>query len=212
MEFSDPGAALDVSVHAAGSATRDWVYILDGWLVPDAPRVFDFLSNLTSASWSSAAGALTVNGPGSDRGEVSSRTSRTLHNEVRYYGRTVFTHPDWNPTGFVRGVYSGVAVPAEGALIRGALGWARGRRVTSNGVEITVRWRPTGDSDWQTLVDQAQYDLNNETGPKNDLMYLEIPLPSAAEGTDADFLFQVDTDGESAQDWVTWVKLALTSA
>lgn len=218
VDFAAPGAHLDVIVESDGNATRDWAYLVDAWLVPDAPRTYDFLANVDDATWASRTGALTVNAAGSNQGEVSTKSWRALHTGVVYFGRTMFTHVNWANDGFVRGTWSSILVPPGGAFVRGALGWADKRRVTSNGVEITVDWRTSatgaaGAGPWQTLLDKAQYDMTStKIGPDNDLMYMELPLPAGANGNMCDFRFRVDADGSSTQDWVTWVKLALTTA
>ena len=212
LDFADPGDELVVEVVAGGSATRDWAYVADGWLVPDAPRLHDLLARAAEASWESEAGSVAVNGSGGPGGEVSTSSRRSLHDGQRYYGRPLFTHPSWDGEGFIRGTWSGLAIPASGAFIRGALGWAKGRRVRDNGVLISVSWRESGDNNWMPIMDNAQYGLNDETGPANDLMYIELALPGSASGKDIDIRVNVDTEGSAAQDWITWTKLAVTSA
>lgn len=166
-DFADPGADLQVIVDADGPATKDWAYILDGWLVPDAPRSYDFLVNVASASWNGGAGAITVNGAGSNKGEVSTSSWRKLHKGVAYFGRAAFTHPQLDERQ-LRPWHLHRCRCAGHRRIR-ALGWAAGRSVTTNGVDISVQWRTSASGAspagaWQNLITPSQYDLTVTTG------------------------------------------------
>jgi len=213
MSFTNPGDHLDVIVHANGTATRDWAYLVDAWIVSDAPRAYDFLANVENASWRGGAGNISVNGGGSPRGEVSTRSWRRMFNGETHFGQTAYTHVNWNANGFVEGTYSDVPVPANGAFLRGTLGWAAGRRVNDDGVKIKVQWRTSTNGTWAPLMGDTDYNADpRRPGPDNDLMFLEVPLPSGARGRNCDFRFRVEANGSSTQDWLAWTKLALTTA
>lgn len=213
VEFVKPGSQFEVEVQARGSARRDWVYIIDGWLVPAAPRIFDFIAEAGSATWSSGRGAINM-GAGGSNGEVSARSWQRLHTGVIHFGQTLFTHPDWSANGFVQGEWTDLSVPEAGAFIRGLLGWDHGRSVTNNGIEVTVRWRVNGTANWTDLIKDAQFDYGGTSGPRvnRDLMSLELALPAAAQKRDIDIQVRVEADGSSGQDWVRWLQLAMTSA
>ncbi|EDM76774.1 hypothetical protein PPSIR1_18772 [Plesiocystis pacifica SIR-1] len=138
IDFRKPGSNLTVLARAKGSATRDWAYILDGWLVPAAPRHYDFLAQASKATWRTGSGKLTFNRQDQPTGEVSLRGWMRLHTGTYHGSKVLFTHPNWANNGWIEGTYPGDQVPANGAMIRAHLGWAHGRKVTNNGVRVSV--------------------------------------------------------------------------
>ena len=79
IDFRNPSNQLTVVAKSNGSSFRDWIYIMDGWIVPTAPRLYDFLANARQASWRTGRGRLTFNRQGEPSGEVSLRGWMKLH-------------------------------------------------------------------------------------------------------------------------------------
>ncbi len=214
IDFRDPGDTFTVLVETRGSARKDWFYILDGWIVPTAPRIYDFISRASNALWKTDDGRLSFGEEGQPKGEVSVRGWMPLHTGITYGPKVLFTHPNWDENGFVEGNYFKIPVPTNGAMFRAHLGWHDGRRVTSNGVRVSVSVKK-GTNEYK-VIENAQYDLYEEGSTredqKNAMMFIEEPIPKEVWGDEVNFIIRVDADGSSAQDWLAWTEMAMTEA
>jgi len=214
IDFREPSDTLTIVAKTNGSAHRDWVYIMDGWLVPAAPRIYDFLTNASSATWRSNKGRLTFNRRGHEDGEVSLRGWMHVHTGVTHGTKILFTHPDWNDDGWVEGTYPIIRIPNSGGMLRAHLSWAKGRSVIREGVIISIKMRIDGTE--TVLLDKAEYlqypRYSSSAKEKNQPMFIELPVPSSANGKNAQFIFIVDAGASSDQDWLVWTELSLTSA
>ncbi len=214
-DFSGNENQFEVEVNAGDRSTRDWVYLLDGWLVPLAPETYDFIQNLSSASWRSKVGSLTV-GAGSDpSGEVRVFPGMSLLDGVPWGPACLFTHPNWTDDGFVEGTWTGVSIPTNGAYIRGVVGFQLGRRSPGKKVEITCSVVDSSGSE-TVLISSAplkQYDDDaTQNWAKNYPMLLELPVPRGLWGQTIAVKVRVNAADTSGQDWVCWPYLRLTTA
>ena len=213
IDFRKPGRTLTVLATSNGSATRDWVYILDGWLVPAAPRVYDFIAEAGRAIWTSGRGQVAFGQHGKPVGEASLRGWYPMHNGYNYGSKVLFTHPSWDDQGWIEGVWSDVPVTAEGRILRATLGWDRNKSVTDEGVDISLAYRLSRGG-WKSLLDKANFRLYPSNAArideKRDMMFVELDLPTATRNKTISFKARVDARGSAAQDWLAWADLAIT--
>lgn len=212
IDFANGGTSLEVRVESEASHDGDRVYLLHGWLVPDAPREVDLLAVAHEATWSSSVGSVTFGIAGYRNGEARWLEEASLHTGTRWLGRSLTTAADWSPEGFIQGVWEGVKVPANGGFLRGVLAWSGATRVTDRDVQIEVKWRLSGTVDWSLLAggEPMAFEQSPAKGP--DLEAFELVLPGGSYGRSIDVLVRVGTNGTSGPDAVVWTKLAVTTA
>ena len=214
-----PAKKFTIEIQSGGSAHKDWVYLKNAWLVPTPPVIFDCVKNSGSAAWKTGAGKLIFNERNKSKGEISYREVEKLH-DGKMHRACLFTHPNWSDDGYIEGVWKNIDVPARGAYLRASIGWHHGRRVTDDGVKISIFTKKSSSTRWELLIKGVDLRLyeNNSIDPfkKNDLIHLALAIPHNNRKAKHDIKIRIDasidSNGSAAQDWVVWRSLSLTAA
>lgn len=209
------GMQLQVEIHTSGNANRDWVYLLDGWVVSLANDIQDLVATASNASWASDNGAITFADQGKPTGEVSIHGPTSLLDEVEYGPHSLFTHPNWDANGYIEGTWPVVNIPSDGAFLRAMVGFGKNRKQLNKGVTITIQVIDrSGGNGTITLIQEApliQYAKNSRVKmERNDPMLLELALPDALRGESVQFKVRINAFDGAAQDWVFWPYLRVT--
>ncbi|BAL80789.1 CARDB domain-containing protein [Caldisericum exile] len=153
---------------------------------------YDFVSNASSASWSSGAGTLPFPGSDSDsRGFALFRTQITLEDN-KVYSKVLETHPQWVDTGWIQGIYPQITIPNNSKLNIN-VGFIKGA-TNSDGVIFRVYFQQGQTR--QTLIEQrAFYDGHLDS--------VSFDLSSLSHKT-GNFILYVNALKGSGQDWAVW--------
>ncbi len=162
---------------------------------------YDFVSQASSASWSSGAGGLTF--PGSDNdssGFALYRGSSFLLEDDSSRSQVLETHPEWVSNGWIMGRYPPLTVPAD-AELRVIVGFLKGAS-GSDGVDFVVQFEE-GQTRQTMLSRRATYDgeLDSVT-----------PGLSSIAGKTGHFILYVDAGQSSGQDWAIWAEAQIVTA
>lgn len=173
----------------------------DSRTVSAADSVFyDFMSQATSASWSSGAGNLPF--PGSDtdsRGFALYRDNWQLEDNTAW-PRVLETHPQWVSKGWIMGVYPEVTIPSD-AQLEVTVGFFMGA-TESDGATFDVKFEEflglnVAPKIYSVLSHRATYD------GKLDSITVEL---SSIEGKTGNFALSVNAGQTSGQDWAAWAE------
>lgn len=209
------GAAqeLVLEVDAGPTAVRDWVYLLEAYVVPTSGVIYDFVSGAPAGRWRSNSGEIVFGRSGDPTGEANHGQRASLQNGFVYSGGLLFTHPAWRNDGFVEGLYP-VVIPWQGAVFRAEVGFDEGRTITENGVRISASFTPAG-GEAQILVPATVLDRRPAVGEvglqQNPVTSIAAALPANLAGATGQFALRVEADGSAAQDWVWWAMARLTT-
>ena len=210
-DFSRGGPELQVDILSNGPATQDWVYLLDGWIVPIADSLQDLSGNASQAEWKTGEGNLRFGVNAGSRGEASFRKEQTLLDGIAYGPEVLFTHPNWENNGFIEATWPWVDIPDSGAVVRAIVGFHAGRKNVDSGVSVTVK--AAGLNKTETLIEDAvlmYYAESAYPAENNASMLLELSLPLDFWESRVRIRIRVDALDGAGQDWVCWPYLKLT--
>ena len=156
---------------------------------------YDFVLNANYATWQSGAGTLPF--PGSDtdnRGFALWRVNYYMENNLKY-PKTLETHPEWKPNGWIKGTYPSITIPDNAKLFL-KIGFLKGAS-RSDGVRYTVYFnyigKPVKIFDYYKKYTGSLYST-----------YIDLSNFSNKKGN---FILKVETGGKSsAQDWACWIE------
>jgi M6 family metalloprotease-like protein len=212
-DLRSPGPAdITLEIEAGATATRDWAYLLEAYLVPMSEILYDFIDNAGSASWHSNSGQVTFGVSGNPSGEASREADAILQNGRIYGGDVLFTHPAWRDDGFIEGIFT-MNLPNTPSVFRAEVGFDENRKVVDNGARISLSFTPNGSQEIQ-LLQGALLERRHADGEQglqnNPVSAIAVPLPALLKGKAGKFKFRVDADGSAGQDWVWWTMARLT--
>lgn len=170
----------------------------------DQETTFDLISEAPRAVWSNQVGRLLFvttprnDEPADNRGFITYRDNRCMEDN-RGYDRVLETHPRWdthNPNrrslGMIRGEYYIPAIKPGQHFVARAGFLAYYPSPNTNGVGITVWYNNT------LLFKQVKlYD--------GTLLHIDEDLSQFA-GKSGLLTIEVDTNGDSTQDWLSWIE------
>lgn len=172
-----------------------------GRTVSAADSIFyDFITQASSASWSSGAGDLPFPGSDSDsRGFALYRNNWQLEDN-KTWTKVLETHPQWVSNGWILGRYSQMTVPAN-AELRVTVGFFKGA-TASDGVTFEVKFEEflglqVAPKVYSILSQQATYD------GKLDSVTAGL---SSIQGKTGNFVLYVNAGQNSGQDWAAWAE------
>ena len=167
---------------------------------------YDFITEASSASWSSSVGSLPFPGSDSDsRGFALYRDNWQLEDNSTWT-RTLETHPQWISNGWIMGVYPQVTVPSNVEL-KVTVGFFKGA-AGSDGVTFEVKFEEffglqVAPQIHSILSYKATYD------DKLDSIVEEL---SSLEGKTGNFVLYANTGQSSGQDWAAWAEAKIEVA
>jgi hypothetical protein len=205
---------LSLEVEAGPSAYRDWVYLLEAYLVPMSRLRYDFIDHAPGAAWWSSTGALTFGVMTQPQGEVSKRQQGILQNGFVYGGDLLLTHPTWRNDGYVEGRFR-LPLPPDRCVFRAEVGFDEGRPISGNGVGITVRFVSLADSLETVILPRivlSRMAAIGEVGlEQNAVTSIAVPIPDSLRGQTGDLILHIDADSSADWDTVWWPLLRLTA-
>jgi hypothetical protein len=212
-DLGRPGTSdISLEIEAGATATRDWAYLLEAYLVPMSEILYDFIDEASRATWQTNSGRISFGVSGQPSGEASRSASAILQNGRVYGGDVLFTHPAWRNDGFIEGVFN-LTLPNTSTVFRAEVGFDENRRVIDNGARITLVFTPDAGYDvplLQGALLERRLASGEEGLQNNPVSAVTIPLPRDLQGKTGRFKLRVDADGSAGQDWVWWTMARLT--
>lgn len=211
--FAGTMVNIEIIGSAGPTATRDWLHVLEAWVVPTARVITDLIRTASGATWTTNAGNIAFNGAGGANGEIRTVSTITLQNGQVYGGPVLQTHPASRSDGFIEGKY-GLTLPSANAVLRAELGFDERRAVTDNGARISARFVANGGVT-TNLVTNALLERRPAMGEKglgdNPSLAMAAVIPDEIRGQTGQLVLRVDADGSALQDWVYWAMARLTT-
>ncbi|MCP4216664.1 MAG: hypothetical protein GY765_18575 [bacterium] len=210
-DFPAGSNAFSITVDIRNTSLNDKAYILDGWLVPLAPVVYDFIEQANEAAWRTGAGPIRY-GNGSSGGEARLHYRRRFEDNVFHGLDILSTKPDDTHDGWIEWIYQNVPIPRGGAFLRGAAGWFKGEGRNKR-MKITVTIINAGNE--VALMENLTVPevSGNETGRivDRDLTLLELPIPGSYAGSTTDIKIRVENANSDEVGKLAWPYLYLTT-
>jgi hypothetical protein len=161
---------------------------------------YDFITQASSAAWSSGAGNLPFPGSDSDsRGFALYRNNWQLEDN-NIWAKVLETHPQWVSNGWIMGAYPEVTVPAN-AELKVTVGFFKGA-TASDGVTFEVEFQEflglqVAPKIYSILSHKATYDSKLDTFTE------EL---NSVVGKTGNFVLYAKAGQSSGQDWAAWAE------
>lgn len=206
---------VTLEVDAGAAAGRDWVYILEAYLVPTSTLLYNFIDHAQSAIWRSNLGPVTFGWSGLSQGVARLVEHVKLQNGLLYGGDVLCMHPARQDDGYVEGVFNLTlpSGPSGRGVFRAEVGFDENRTITQNGARISARFVTTVGEEHvllpSTLLERRP--AVGEMGLQNNpVTSVAVPIPIGLRGVSGQFILRVAADGSAAQDSVWWPMARLT--
>jgi hypothetical protein len=186
-------SSLPFSTHSGTVSAADSVF-------------YDFVTEASSASWSSAAGNLPFPGSDSDsRGFALYRDNWQLEDN-NTWPRALETHPQWVSKGWIMGVYPQVTVPSN-AELKVTVGFFKGA-TASDGVTFEVKFEEFLGLQMAPKV----YPIFSHVATYDSKLDSIVEELSSIEGKTGNFVLSVNAGQSSGQDWAAWAEAKIETA
>lgn len=207
--------SVTLEARAGPTAVKDWIYLLEAYLVPTSRPIFDFISSAASASWRSNNGPVNFGERRAPAAEEASRREYAfLQNGHLYGGGTLFTHPAPRNDGYIEGAFS-LTLPTGNSVFRAEIGFSEDRQAVNNGARISVRFVPNSGGAGHLLVPSVLIQKKAALGEiglqNNPLTSIAALIPANLRGMSGQFVLRVEAAGSAAENWVYWTMARLTT-
>ena len=131
---------LMIEVNAGSDPAEDWCYLLEAFLVPTTPVLYDFIIESPSAYWHGNKGQINFEDTSDPSlGEVRKSSLAFLQNGYVYGQSGLHTVPSRQSDGFVEGRYK-ITIPARRSVFRAEVGFDERSYITSTGSNISLKF------------------------------------------------------------------------
>jgi hypothetical protein len=131
---------LMIEVNAGSDPAQDWCYLLEAFLVPTTPVLYDFIIESPSAYWHGNKGQINFEDTSDPSlGEVRKSSLAFLQNGYFYGQSGLHTVPSRQSDGFVEGRYK-ITIPARRSTFRAEVGFDERSYITSTGAKISLKF------------------------------------------------------------------------